>query len=340
MKKLFTIIAIFIMLFTACEETQETKSSEEKIIKTTLTINNQSDVDIADVNYASVRFYSGYVYTGVIASYDILEKGKSSVKNVSSGTSFIYFSMRINNTIINCRTEVVTCEEGKDTPFVFTNNTIVTYTGNNNTYMLRNLYTIFASFPGNLRAVSVTDNSINLAWNNVNGVNGYNIYRSTSQNGNYNKLNVYLLTENVFTDTTVTSGTVYWYAVSSELNELETVKTTAISAATLLSAPADVKVSSFTATGVSISWNTVTGAASYNVYRATAENGSYTKINSSSITVTNYSNSGLSANTQYYYYVCAVLSGIEGAKSSILSVKTLTVAPTGVTAVFQAPDSI
>jgi hypothetical protein len=46
-------------------------------------------------------------------------------------------------------------------------------------------------------------------------VAGYNLYRSTSTDGTYEKLNTSLITETSFTDTTGETGTTYYYRVRS-----------------------------------------------------------------------------------------------------------------------------
>jgi fibronectin type 3 domain-containing protein len=66
---------------------------------------------------------------------------------------------------------------------------------------------------------------------------------------------------------------------------------------------------------VALTWNTASGATSYNVKRATVSGGSYTTI-ASGITSTSYTNTGLSNGTTYYYVVSAVNAGGESANSA------------------------
>ncbi|WP_307204969.1 LamG-like jellyroll fold domain-containing protein [Paenibacillus harenae] len=74
---------------------------------------------------------------------------------------------------------------------------------------------------------------------------------------------------------------------------------------------------------INLSWTAVPGALGYNVYRSTAVDGTYTKINSAPITTASYSDTGLTPNTIYYYQV-----GVAGGSTS--AVVSATTGGTGV----------
>jgi len=65
---------------------------------------------------------------------------------------------------------------------------------------------------------------------------------------------------------------------------------------------------------VSLSWDSVSGATSYNIYRSLTSGSGYTKIGSSA--VTSGTDTGLTNGTTYYYVVTAVTSSGESAQSS------------------------
>jgi len=65
---------------------------------------------------------------------------------------------------------------------------------------------------------------------------------------------------------------------------------------------------------VTLSWNTVTFATSYNLKRSTTSGGGYVTI--ASPTVTNYADTSVTNGMTYYYVVSAVNSGGEGTNSS------------------------
>jgi beta propeller repeat protein len=65
------------------------------------------------------------------------------------------------------------------------------------------------------------DGEVTLSWNIIEGATGYNIYRSTSPDTGFSKLNIELITEITYTDTSVTNGEAYYYHVKTIKDGLE-----------------------------------------------------------------------------------------------------------------------
>jgi fibronectin type 3 domain-containing protein len=187
------------------------------------------------------------------------------------------------------------------------------------------------SAPGNVRISSVTDNSISLAWNAVSGASGYNVYRSTSENGTYTKVNTNTVIDTTFTDTGLTAFTVYYYKVSPVSGGADGILSSPVSGTTLMAAPLNVRISSVTGSTISLAWNTVNGASGYNVYRSTSENGTYSKVNSTTVTGTTFTNTGLAVLTTYYYRISAVTGNNESVRSNAVSGTTLSLRINAVT---------
>jgi poly(hydroxyalkanoate) depolymerase family esterase len=94
-----------------------------------------------------------------------------------------------------------------------------------------------------------------------------------------------------------------------------------------LPAPAGLAVTGATNSSVSLSWNPVSGASGYHVYR----NGG--RVTASPTTATSYLDGGLAPGTTYSYAVSAVDGGgVEGATSATVSATTGGAAPVCVTA--------
>jgi hypothetical protein len=64
--------------------------------------------------------------------------------------------------------------------------------------------------------VSVTPHTVALTWTaSTSTVSGYNVYRGTTSNGPYTKLNTSLVTTEQYTDSTVVSGQTYYYVATA-----------------------------------------------------------------------------------------------------------------------------
>jgi len=68
------------------------------------------------------------------------------------------------------------------------------------------------------------------------------------------------------------------------------------------SSPTNVRAVAVSSTSISITWNSVSGAASYDVYYETGSM-PITKVNT--VTVTSYTHTSLQPNTTYHYYIAA-----------------------------------
>ena len=70
---------------------------------------------------------------------------------------------------------------------------------------------------------------------------------------------------------------------------------------------------------VTLSWNSVSGIASYNVYRSTTSGSGFAKINTSAVTATTYIDTTVTNGTTYYYHVKSVQDSAESSASSEVS---------------------
>ena len=159
-----------------------------------------------------------------------------------------------------------------------------------------------------------------LSWDAVPGAAGYEIWRSTKKDGSYTKLRA--VSGTVCSDSTATAGQVYYYRVraihknSSAHSALSTVD----SITAVLSAP-NVKISVTSAGNPLLSWNSVSGAAKYTIYRSTSKNGTYTKYRT--VSGTACSDASVTEGVVYYYKVVAVCKNTAGNSrySNIVEIK-------------------
>ncbi|MGE5329543.1 MAG: fibronectin type III domain-containing protein [Deltaproteobacteria bacterium] len=176
--------------------------------------------------------------------------------------------------------------------------------------------------PAVLTAVAVSANRVKLMWN-APGSDPYDyyIYRSTSQNGDYQAL--YDTDRLYYTDSSLTPSTTYWYQVKAK-NEAGFGNPTTIS----ITMPSDNQappeppiISSVTVLSSSemqINWGAVNGAQTYNIYRRIGtKNAQWDKIGNTQNT--SYTDNGLSPGTDYDYKVSALNSIGESVMSNLNS---------------------
>jgi uncharacterized repeat protein (TIGR02543 family) len=108
------------------------------------------------------------------------------------------------------------------------------------------------------------------------------------------------------------------------------------------SAPSELSADTESSSSIRVSWNSVSGANGYDVYRATSSEGAYSPI-ITSINSTFYTDTGLSSNSVYYYRVSAYNYYGYSSQSYYVSASTggaALSAPTSVDTLAQASSSI
>jgi len=163
--------------------------------------------------------------------------------------------------------------------------------------------------------------SIRISWSSVALTVGYNVYRSNSSSGSYDKIAETANTS--YTDTSVSQDTEYYYKVSAYNVAGESSLSPYASAEIALpEAPTDVTATVLSSTSIYLSWDEdSSGISLYRVYGSINASGPYTLIGNTateSCTVEN-----LSPGIKYYFKVSAVNSIGESDLSSYVSATTL-----------------
>jgi fibronectin type 3 domain-containing protein len=194
--------------------------------------------------------------------------------------------------------------------------------------------------PENISATSLANGHISLTWDRVGTETGYVIYRSESQTGTYTSAGTVQVTS--YTDTAVAVGNTYYYRISAVKNNMESDKSVTVvsilAEINSLASPQGLSVTGRTENSVSLSWQTVSGAGSYKVYRGSASdtvNEYVMGVASLTCTV-----AGLTANTGYYFTVSAVHESGESLPSAAILGKTSLSAPQGLSVTGQTGNSV
>lgn len=150
--------------------------------------------------------------------------------------------------------------------------------------------------PATLTATAQSTSVINLSWSQVAEATSYNVYRGLTKIAS-------VATGTTYSDTGLNQNTEYCYTVTSVNSAGESTKMNEACARTL-SAVTVPGAFTLTATAqssssIQLNWTASSGATNYDVYRAVQ------KV-ASGLTTTSYTDTGLSASTQYCYSIVAV----------------------------------
>jgi hypothetical protein len=186
--------------------------------------------------------------------------------------------------------------------------------------------------PTNLVATAANA-QVNLTWNASAGATSYYVKRSTTSG---TEAQIASVSTTSYSDNNVSNGTKYYYVVSAYDSYGQSANSAEVSATP--AAPPPAAPAGLTAnvvdSQVALTWPTSSGATNYNVKRSTTNGNGYAQIVNT--TGTNFTDSGLTNGTTYYYVVSAVNSAGEGPNSNQASATpvsgpadvTITVDPT------------
>lgn len=146
---------------------------------------------------------------------------------------------------------------------------------------------------------------IKVSWDAVDGAVEYEVYRATSKNGTYTKVNT--TTGTSYTNTSAEAGKTYYYKVRAvaEKSAANSAYSTVKSRTCDLARPS-VSITLNSSGKPKLSWKAISGAVEYQVYRATSKNGEYKLVKTT--TSTSFTNTGAKSGVTYYYKVIAVAS--------------------------------
>ena len=166
-----------------------------------------------------------------------------------------------------------------------------------------------------------------VAWNPGSGATSYHVKRSTVSGGPYAQIAT--PTTSAYTDAGLTNGTKYFYVVSAlnaagESANSSEVNATPVAPVTIPATPTGLQATAGNMQVV-LTWSASSGAATYNVKRATITGGPYATV--ASPATTSDIDSGLTNGTTYFYVVSAVNGAGESSNSAQVSATPAGVAP-------------
>lgn len=175
--------------------------------------------------------------------------------------------------------------------------------------------------PAVTSATDPASGKITLNWAAVKNAEKYEVYRSLSKSGLYTKK---ITTDELgCTDTSAKAGYTYYYKVRAVAADGTKGDYSTVVSRTCDCAAPVVKGGNNASTGkVTLTWDKVSGAKEYVVYRANYSNGTYTKMFTTKNT--SYTNTTANAGYTYYYKVKAISYKTAYADSAMSNMVTRT----------------
>lgn len=119
-----------------------------------------------------------------------------------------------------------------------------------------------------------TTGRVRLSWKAVDGATGYNVYRSLSADGSYEKMNDSLITATVYTDNrSGSAGTRFYYRISAVRGDEESAFSETVSHVSRCQRPTGLKSSANSDGSVTLRWDSPLVAGSVSYYRIYLWNG-------------------------------------------------------------------
>ena len=176
-----------------------------------------------------------------------------------------------------------------------------------------NTMTIVPAAPTGLTAIPGST-FVQLSWLAAGGATNYNVKRSLTDGGPYSTI---VGTSSLsYTNTGLTNNVTYFYVVSGVGGGFEGANSAQVSVMPVFTAPTGLNATVVSSNQVKLSWNSVNLASSYYVKRSTSSGMEVTVTN---VISNSFYDTGLSANTTYYYMVSATNAAGESPNSSEVS---------------------
>src|SRR5207249_3607532 len=196
--------------------------------------------------------------------------------------------------------------------------------------------------PANLTAFTMSAAAVNLAWtDNSSNETSFRIERSTS-GGMFNEIGSVGADVTAFSDTGLTAGTQYAYRVrAANVDGTSAYSNVASTVTALPAAPTSLSAGAASTTQINLAWvDNASSETGFKIERS-PDGTLFSQIATLGANITAYSDSGVSAGSQYYYRVKAYNGIGDSAYTNIASsITALPAAPSGLTATAASTSQI
>jgi len=174
-----------------------------------------------------------------------------------------------------------------------------------------------------ISSVAAGPSQATLAWQPVSGASSYNLYYTRGSSVTITTGAKVSGVSSPYTVSPLGFGTEYAFILTAVTAAGESAPSPVATATPAIPAPAGLAVGAATSSSMDVSWNAVSGAAGYELYRDTSATGSFTTLAYNGVS-TAATVGGLSPATTYYFKARAFdSSGTTASWSSVVSGTTL-----------------
>ena len=194
--------------------------------------------------------------------------------------------------------------------------------------------------PSALTVAAQSEGAVSISWSAVAGATHYKLYRSETSEGSFAQIGGDIAATDYLDDSGFVANTSYDYQLESCNGNGCSSRSSAVSATTAPERPEMATAATQSEGAVSISWSAVAGATHYKLYRSATSGGSFDQIGGD-IAATDYvDDSGLAANTSYYYQLESCNGNGCSSRSSAVSATTTPERPSALTVAAQSEGAV
>jgi putative cell wall-binding protein len=156
--------------------------------------------------------------------------------------------------------------------------------------------------PDDLQATAESNKEISLEWDEVDNADEYHIYRSENSTDNDDFDRIATIDDTEYTDSDLNANTKYYYMLKAHNDDGTSNFSHKVYATTYaLAAPANLSATAVSAAEIDLTWDEVTDAADYYIFRSTSATTGFAQIDTSDTTDYQDTDPDLVAGTTYYY---------------------------------------